>query len=236
MSRKEERMSAGTVLIVDNNVALVGEIKVQLAHLGLESLWASGGREAIQLFVQQTPDAIILRETLPDFSGWETAELIRAISDAPIIFLSDHPERLSRNRALQLGDEYLTPPWRWDRLQARLVALLKRSIGLNNTLCDPYDDGFLKVDIGGRTVTRAGERIELTHTEFKLLSCFVRHPNHALSHSHILQSVWGHTYFKAKSDVTLYVWHLRQKIEANPAHPAYLQTVRGVGYLFTPRL
>jgi two-component system KDP operon response regulator KdpE len=236
MSRKEERMCAGTVLIVDNNVALVREIKVQLVHLGLEGLWASGGREAIQLFLNHTPDAVILRDTLPDFSGWETAELIRAISDAPLIFLSDHPERLSRNRALQLGDEYLTPPWRWDRLRARLVVLLKRSAGRNNTLSDPYDDGFLKVDISGRAITRAGERIELTHTEFKLLSCFVRHPNHALSHSDILQSVWGHTYFKAKSDVTLYVWHLRKKIEANPARPTYLRTIRGVGYLFAPRL
>jgi DNA-binding response OmpR family regulator len=227
-------MSAGTVLIVDGNVALVREIKAQMANLGLEGLWASGGREAIQLFLHHTPDAVILRETLPDFSGWETAELIRAISDVPVIFISDHSNRLSRNRALQLGDEYLTPPWRWDRLRARLTALLKRSSRQNSTLPDPYDDGFLKVDISGRAVTRAGMGIDLTHTEFKLLSCFVRHPNHALTHGEILQSVWGHTYLKAKSDVTLYVWHLRRKIEINPTQPAYLRTVRGVGYLFAP--
>ncbi len=228
-------MSAGKVLLVDDNVVLMREIKSQMANLGLETMWAAGGREAIQLFIHHTPDAVILREVLPDFSGWETAELIRAISDAPIIFLSDHPDRLSRNRALQLGDEFLTPPWRWDRLLARLAALIKRSSGQNNTLADPYDDGYLAVDLTGRAVTRAGIRIELTHTEFKLLSCFVRHPNHALSHSEILQSVWGHTYLKAKSDVTLYVWHLRKKIEANPAQPTYLRTVRGVGYLFAPR-
>jgi two-component system KDP operon response regulator KdpE len=227
-------MSAGIVLIIDSNVARVREIKAQMATLGLEGLRASKGREAIQLFLHHRPDAVILGETLPDFSGWEMAELIRAISDAPIIFVSDHSDRLSRNRALQLGDEYLTPPWRWDRLRARLTALLKRASGKNNTLPDPYDDGFLKVDISGRAITRAGMRIELTHTEFKLLSCFVRHPNHALTHSEILQSVWGHTYLKAKSDVTWSVSHLRKKIEANPSHPTYLRTVRGVGYLFAP--
>jgi DNA-binding response OmpR family regulator len=228
-------MSAGKVLIVDNDVALVREIKIQMAHLGLESLWAPGGREAIQLFIHHTPDAVILRDLLLDFSGWDTAELIRAISDAPIIFLSDCPDRLSRNRALQLGDEFLTPPWRWDRLRARLAALLKRTSRHNNSLPNPYDDGYLRVDITGRAVTKAGVHIDLTHTEFKLLSCFVRHPNHALSHSDILQSVWGHTYLKAKTDVTLYVWHLRKKIEANPSHPTYLRTVRGIGYLFAPR-
>jgi DNA-binding response OmpR family regulator len=228
-------MSADTVLIVDNDVAFAHEIKIQLASLSLENLWAPGGREAIRLFLHHTPAAVILRETLPDFSGWETAELIHAISDAPIVILSDHPDRLSRNRALQLGDEFLTPPWRWDRLRARLAALLKRSSGKNSTLPDPYDDGYLKVDISGRAVTKAGMPIDLTHTEFKLLSCFVRHPNHALSHMVILQSVWGHTYAKAKADVTLYVWHLRKKIEVNPSRPTYLRTVRGVGYLFAPR-
>jgi two-component system KDP operon response regulator KdpE len=178
---------------------------------------------------------VILRESLADFSSWETAELIRAVSDVPILFFAEHPDRLARNRALQIGDEYLTPPWRWDLLRARLAALIKRSSGRLHGLPDTYDDGYLKVDLLGDGVTRAGMPIELTQTEFKLLSYFVRHPNRALSHGVILQSVWGHTYAKAKSDVTLYVWHLRQKIEAIPSQPTYVRTVRGVGYLFSPR-
>jgi len=228
-------MSAGMVLVADNRIELVREVKAQLGRLGLESLWASGGREAIRLFLQRVPDAVILGETLLEFNVWDTAELIRAVSDVPIVFLADQPDRLSRNRALQLGDDYLTPPWQWDRLRARLAALMKRTSGPTNTLPDPYYDGYLKVDIGGRAVTRAGMPVDLSHTEFKLLSCFVRHPNLALSHGEILHSVWGYTYPKAKTDVTLNVYHLRQKIEVNPSRPAYLRTVRGVGYLFAPR-
>ena len=225
----------GRVLIVDKDPALVREITSQVAHLGLEALWAGGGREAIQLFVRHTPEAVILSEVLPDFSGWEAAELIRTICDAPIIFLSRHPDRLSRNRALQLGDEYLTPPWQWDRLRARLAALLRRSTAPVASQPDPYDDGFLKVDLEAQHVTKAGKHVRLTKTEFKLLTCFVRHPNRALSHNEIVQSVWGHGYIEPKSAVTLYVWHLRRKIEADPSRPTYLQTIRGIGYFFSPR-
>jgi two-component system phosphate regulon response regulator PhoB len=85
-------------------------------------------------------------------------------------------------------------------------------------------------------VTREGKPVDLSNTEFKLLSCFVRHPDRALTYLDILQSVWGHSYLKAKSDVSQYVRYLRQKIEIDPARPDYLQSVRGIGYLFASRL
>jgi two-component system KDP operon response regulator KdpE len=228
-------MKTARILIVDCNPTVVKELKAQIVSLGMEPLWAAGGREAIQFFVYDMPDAVILHGAFPDLSGWQTAELIRAISDAPIIFITDRPDRLDRNRALQLGDDYMSPPWRWDRLRARLPALLKRSTGQPTAMPDPYDDGYLKVDIGSQAVTRNGAQVELTHTELKMLSCFVRYPNRALSHGEILQSVWGHRYLKAKADVTLYVWHLRQKLEADPQRPTYFRTVRGIGYLFALR-
>jgi DNA-binding response OmpR family regulator len=229
-------MKTPQILIVDCNPHIAWELEAQIAHLGMKPLWAAGGREAIQSFFHDKPDAVILREALPDISCWETAELIRSASDAPIIFLSDHPDRLSRNRAIQLGAEYLSPPWEWDRLAARLPALVEASAGHHPAMINPYDDGFLRVDIAGRAVTKNGVPVELTHTEFKLLSCFIRSPNLPLSHGDILQNVWGHRYLKAKADVTLYVWHLRQKIEAAPSRPTYLRTVRGVGYLFAPQV
>src|SRR5258708_33989289 len=120
-------MKSGKILLVDGNSAVIDEIKCQLSRLGLELLWTANGREVIQSFIHHMPDAVILRDTLPDFNGWETARLIRAISDTPIIFISDQSDRLSRNRALQLGDDYMTPPWQWERLPGRLAALLRRS-------------------------------------------------------------------------------------------------------------
>jgi two-component system response regulator MtrA len=229
-------MKRGKILLVDGNSAVIDEIKCQLSRLGLELLWTANGREAIQSFIHYMPDAVILRDILPDYNGWETARLIRAISDAPIVFISDQSDRLSRNRALQLGDDYMTPPWQWERLPARLAALLRRSPSHTPILPDLYDDGYLKVDISGHLVTRDGGLVILSDTEFKLLSCFVRHPNHALTYGAILQSVWGHSYLKAKSDVSQYVRNLRQKIEIDPARPVYLHSVRGIGYRFLSRL
>jgi len=199
-------------------------------------LWAPNGREVIQSFIHHLPDAVILRDNLPDFNVWETARLIRAISDTPIIFISDQNDQLSRNRGLQLGDEIMTPPWQWERLPVRLAALLKRAPSHSPSLPELYDDGYLTVDICGHRVARNGELVELSNTEFKLLSCFVRHPNCTLTYLDILQSVWGHSYLKARSDVSQYVRYLRQKIEMDPARPDYLQSIRGIGYLFASRL
>jgi len=229
-------MKHGKILVADGGQAVIREIQAQLSPLGLELLWAPNGREVIKSFIHHLPDAVILRDNLPDFDVWETARLIRAISDTPIIFISDQNDQLSRNRGLQLGDEIMTPPWHWERLPVRLAALLKRAPSHSPSLPELYDDGYLTVDICGHCVARNGEPVELSNTEFKLLSCFVRHPNCTLTYLDILQSVWGHSYLKARSDVSQYVRYLRQKIEMDPARPDYLQSIRGIGYLFASRL
>jgi DNA-binding response OmpR family regulator len=229
-------MKHGKILVADGDVAAVEEIRAQLTRLSFEMLWAPNGHEVVKSFIHHVPDAVILRDTLPDFDGWETARLIRAISATPIIFISDLTDRLSRKRALLLGDDIMTPPYQWERLPARLAALLKRSANYVPSLPDLYDDGYLVVDISGRLVARDGKPVDLSNTEFKLLSCFVRHPNRTLTYLAILQSVWGHGYLKAKSDVSQYVRYLRQKIELDPERPDYFHSVRGIGYLFMPRL
>jgi two-component system response regulator MtrA len=229
-------MKRSKILIADNDSAVAQEICAQVTALGLETLWVTSGREVIKSFIRHTPDVVILRDDLPDLSGWETARLIRAISDTPIVFIADHPDRLSFNRALQLGDDFMTAPWQWERLPGRLAALLKRTPSHALPLPDLYDDGYLMVDISGHVITRNGKPVPLSNTEFKMLACFVRHPNCALTYSDLLQSVWGHTYLKAKSDVSQYVRYLRQKIEAEPVSPTYFQSIRSIGYLFVSRM
>ena len=229
-------MKRNNVLIADTDPGIAQEIGLAVEVLGLEPLWVTNGGEVIRNFIYHMPAAVILRDNLPDLDGWETARLIRAISDTPIIFISTQPDRLWRNRALQVGDDYMTPPWQWQRLPGRLAALLKRSANGTPLLPDLYDDGYLKVDISGNLVMRRGEVLSLSNTEFKLLSCFVRHPNRALTFGSLLQSVWGHSYLKAKSDVSQYVRYLRQKIEVDPGLPTYFQSIRGIGYLFESRL
>jgi len=226
-------MSFGKVLIADSDRAVVQAIEAQIRPLGLEPLWTPDGQQVIDSFIRRRPEAVILRDRLPDADGWEMAELIRAISDAPIIMLSDTPDRLTRQRALQVGDDILSPPWRWERLPARLDALLKRPRSSAEPPPDRYDDGYLMVDLSGRVVTRLGATVDLNYTEFKLLSCFVAHPNQALSYGQLLQRVWLHGYLKARSDVSQHVRYLRQKIEINHARPVYFRSIRGIGYLFS---
>jgi len=227
-------MRLGKVLIADGDRAVVQALEAQIRTLGLEPLWTPDGQEVIESFIHRYPQAVIIRDRLPDADGWEIAELIRAVSDTPIIILSDTPDRLTRQRALQVGDDILTPPWHWERLPVRLAALLKRRQNSSaEPLPDGYDDGYLTVDVCGRVVTRLGSAVDLNYTEFKLLSCFVTHPDQALSYGQLLLRVWGHGYLKARSDVTQYVRYLRQKIEMDPARPVYLRSVRSVGYLFS---
>ena len=223
------------LLIADSNLAVVEEITARVAHLNLETIWAPRWFDVIKFLIQHQPDAIILRDKLPDISGFEIARLIRTMSDAPILFISDHSDRSARKRGLLIGDEYFSLPGQWERLPGRMAALLKRHPHHVSRLSENYDDGYLKVDISKQVATREGNPIHLSNTEFHLLSYFICHRNQALSYSEILQDVWGDSNVGAKSEVAQYLRHLRRKIEVGSGHPVYFQSVRSVGYVFVSR-
>ncbi|MBI3243347.1 MAG: response regulator transcription factor [Chloroflexi bacterium] len=227
-------MTPVKVLIIDPDRDVLETVKAHTTRSGFEALGAQNGKEGIEVFLANTPQAIILRDVMPGLSGWDTAQRIREMSDIPILFISDHRDRASMERALSLGDDYMPPPWNWERLLAKLSALLKRySAEHKNTLL--YDDGYLKVDLASRLVSKGGESIYLTDTEFKLLSFFIRRANQVLKYDELLEYILGHTYAKAKSHVSRYVGYLRKKIEDDSAHPVYFCTERGVGYSFKSR-
>lgn len=224
-----------TILIVDSDRETARQLIDYLSNAGYAILHTSTGREGIQRFLESMPQAVIVRDALPGLDGWETARRIREMSSVPIIFIADRRDVFSMERALHLGDDYVTPPWNWDRLSAKLAALLRRRRD------DPddrlvYDDGRLAVDFARRLVTRDGHPVHLTDTEFKLLTCFVRKPNRVLTYDELLNQVWGHTHFGAKSHVSLYVRYLRKKLEDDPSNPLYFTTEWGVGYSFRPRV
>lgn len=223
-----------SVLIVDNDPAIVKSLSAHITREGFEPIPAHSGQEGVHAFLERLPQAVILRDVMPGLSGWEVAQQIREMSDVPILFLSDHKDRASMERALRMGDDYMAPPWSWERLSAKLTALLKRSSAKASHVLI-YDDGFLRIDFAHRHVTRQGEPVHLTETEFRLLSYFVRRMHQVLRYEELLANVWDHTYLKAKSHVSVYVGYLRKKIEADPSHPAYIHTERGLGYSFRPR-
>jgi DNA-binding response OmpR family regulator len=186
-------------------------------------------------FLERRPDAVIVRDFMPGLDGWNVARRLRELSSVPIIFVSERREVFAMERALQVGDAYLTPPWNWPHLVARLSALLRRAEGAAADDSLTYSDGRLHIDFARRQVSKDGEPVRLTDTEFKLLSYFVRRPNRVLTYGELLNQVWGHTHFGAKSHVSLYVRYLRKKLEERPADPEYFVTEWGVGYSFRTR-
>ncbi len=228
-------MEPAKLLIIDPDREAASTLGGQLAQAGFETTQASSGREGIQRFLELMPQAVILRDAMPGLDGWDTARRIREMSNVPIVFISDRRDVFSMERALHIGDDYLAPPWNWERLAAKLTALLRRRREEHDELLI-YDDGRLTVDFVRRLVARNGRPVHLTDTEFKLLSCFVRKPNRVLTYDELLTQVWGHTHFGAKSHVSLYVRYLRKKLEDDPANPMYFNTEWGVGYSFRPRV
>lgn len=222
------------LLIIDSNREAAQQVREQLTRAGFETLVAASGREGIQRFLEWKPQAILIRDAMAGLDGWDTARRLREMSSVPILFIADRHDVFAMERALSIGDDYLALPWNWERLIARLQVLLRRRREEQDEAL-VYDDGRLSVDFARRHVTRDGQPVHLTDTEFKLLTCFVRRPNRILTYDELLTQVWGHTHFGAKSHVSLYVRYLRKKLEDDPANPLYFTTEWGVGYSFRPR-
>lgn len=200
-------------------------------------LAAGDGQEALRITFAQKPDLVLLDVIMPKMDGWQTCSRIREMSDVPIVMLTG--VRKSEEdivHGLDYGaDEYLIKPVGSRELVSRVQAVLRRaelppSSDARRELT--YSDDFLVVDIAERKVIVNGERVKLTPTEFKLLAILVGNPNRILTHVQLLEKVWGWEYIDDIDHVRVYIWHLRQKIESNPAQPRYIMTEPGVGYYF----
>jgi two-component system KDP operon response regulator KdpE len=221
------------VLVIGVEEALFRPMAQTLTHAGFEVALTAELSGSEHAFLERRPAAVILHDLLPGLDGWNLARRLRELSSVPIVFIAERREVFAVERALQVGDAYLTPPWNWSHLVARLAALLRRAEGLADDSLT-YSDGRLRIDFARRQVTKDGRPVRLTDTEFKLLSYFVRRPNRVLTYAELLNQVWGHTHFGAKSHVSLYVRYLRKKLEERPADPEYFVTEWGVGYSFRP--
>ena len=228
---------AKKILVVDDNATLVKLVDQVLTQKGYEVFKANNGQEALRLLFDQRPDLVLLDVVMPEMDGWQTCSRIRDVSDVPIIMLTG--ERTGEDdivRGLDYGaDEYLLKPVGNKELVARVRATLRRAetvSSLEKRKETVFNDGFLTVDISERKVTVNGERVKLTPREFRLLALLVENAGHILTHRQVLEKVWGWEYIDDVDYVRIYISHLRQKIEPEPAHPKYVLTESGVGYYF----
>ena len=222
------------VLLVDDEPALTNLLKMALHYEGWQIETARDGKEAMTKFADFAPDVLVLDMMLPDTDGLQILKKIRE-SDGytPTLFLTARDSVMDRVTGLTAGaDDYLTKPFSMEELVARLRGLLRRS----HSMAAPDDEvltlGDLVLDGASREVTRAGEPIPLTVTEFELLRYLMRNPRRAIARAEILDRVWNYGFDGRSSVVDLYISYLRKKVDADRA--PMIHTVRGVGYMLRP--
>jgi two-component system response regulator MprA len=225
------------VLVVDDEAAIVDFVRLGMRYEGYRVSAATDGRSGLEMAQQLVPDVIILDVMLPDLDGLQVCQRIRAqpaTAHIPILMLTAKDEVRDRVSGLESGaDDYLTKPFSFEELLARVRALLRR---MQRQPADAPSGRVLRVadlvlDEAAHEVTRSGQVIELTATEYNLLHLFMSHPRHVLDRQTILNRVWGYDFMGETNIIEVYVRYLREKVEDEPSAPQLIQTVRGVGYV-----
>ncbi|MET0454774.1 MAG: response regulator transcription factor [Mycobacterium sp.] len=221
-------------LLVDDERALTNLIRMALKYEGWDVDVAHDAAEAVAKYQENTPDVVVLDIMLPDMDGLGVLERLRESAGyTPILFLTARDSVHDRVAGLTAGgDDYMTKPFNLEELVARLRGLLRRSAYLTPASDEALTVGELQLDSASRVVTRAGEQIALSSTEFELLRYLMRHARRAVSRQEILDRVWNYDFGGKSSIVDLYVSYLRKKIDAG--RPPMIHTVRGVGYTLRP--
>jgi two-component system, OmpR family, response regulator ResD len=225
------------ILVVEDDFTVAEVVVDYLRHAGLEPRHAVDGQTALEIAAVWRPDLVVLDLMLPGVSGLEVCRRLREGGDPqaplPVIMLTALSEESDRVLGLENGaDDYVTKPFSPRELILRVQAVLRRARAANAAVTavqQPVRSGRLEVDVAARRARSDARELDLTVREFDLLAFFVCHPGKAFTRAELLEQVWGWS-FGDQSTITVYVRRLRDKVERDPAAPAQLQTVWGVGY------
>ena len=233
---KQINQTTALVLVIDDEESIIDLIKLGLKYEGFEVVAASDGEGGIASAQRTNPMFIILDWMLPDMDGLEVCRRLRSnptTHDIPILLLTAKGEVGSRVEGLNTGaDDYLTKPFSFEELVARIRAILRRlNHGASVENAQVLTVGDIELNMTTHEVTRAGRQIDLTVTEYNLLHLFMSHVGQALDRQTILNQVWGYDFLGETNIIEVYVRYLREKIEDSPSSPRYIQTIRGVGYI-----
>ncbi len=226
-------------LIIEDDQDIAEVVEMNLRDLGLETERAADGRTGLQKALERPYALIVLDLMLPKLDGLSVCTRIREKNPAtPILMLTARAEEIDRVLGLEMGaDDYVTKPFSIRELVARVKALLRR-VQVDRDAATPAAGGTVEVgdialDLTKRRVTRAGAPLALTVKEFELLALLVRNPGRTYSRADLLNLVWGYQFEGYEHTVNSHINRLRAKIESDPGHPRYLQTVWGIGYRFS---
>jgi two-component system response regulator RegX3 len=222
-----------TVLVVEDEPTVRETVAEALAADGLRVITASDGRQALDRFRAEHPDLVLLDLMLPELSGMEVCRILRRESSVPIIMLTARDSEVDKVVGLEVGaDDYVTKPFSLRELQARVRAHLRRQEVVDAPRSSSEVQlGAVTVDLAGHRLMRAGAAIPVKPQAFELLAFLLRNPGQVFTRDQLLERVWGYDYAGETRTVDVHVHWLRGHIEEDSAHPRFLQTVRGVGYV-----
>ncbi|MDO5733915.1 MAG: response regulator transcription factor [Eubacteriales bacterium] len=223
-----------SILIVDDDRDIREAVKIYMASEFKDIYLAENGVEALEIVREKQPEVVILDIMMPVMDGFECAEKIREFSNVPIIFLSAKDQDADKIAGLNIGaDDYLTKPFNPFELLARVKSILRRYTDLGAQPKAPeevYICGNLLLDSKKEMVSRDGEWVNLTPTEYKIFEFLMLNPNQVHSSKDIYSAVWQSKPFGAEGTLAVHIRHLREKLEINPAEPRYITVVWGQGY------
>jgi two-component system KDP operon response regulator KdpE len=220
------------VLVVDDEPGLARALAIHLRARGWDVTTAADGRSALEAASRAHPDVVVLDLGLPDLDGVEVIRGLRGWTRVPVIVLSARQDSDDKVEALDAGaDDYVTKPFGMDELLARLRAAVRRAAPAGEDL-PVVEAGRLRIDLARKKVSRDGEDVRLTPTEWNLLETLVRYRGRLVGGRQLLQEVWGPAYGTETNYLRVYMAQLRRKLEDDPSRPRHLITEAGMGYRF----
>ncbi|PSL31686.1 DNA-binding response OmpR family regulator [Planomicrobium soli] len=229
-------MKSATVLIVEDEDGIRELIRLFLVKKGYRAIEAEDGYEAMDLLAKETPDLVLLDIEMPGMNGLEVCEQIRMQTKLPILFVSYRKELTYKIQGLEVGgDDYITKPFDFNELEARIRAILRRNGWTNGEeeKLSVLEFKDLHIHIDARELYINGEPVRLYHKEFQLLLLLAQNPNRVWTAEQLYDRVWGYYSDGDMQTVKVHISNLRRKVEKDPANPVYIHTVRGFGYKFS---
>ncbi|MGI2327529.1 response regulator transcription factor [Planococcus sp. YIM B11945] len=229
-------MANATVLIVEDEDGIRELMRLFLVKKGYQVLEAEDGYEAMDVLAKENPDLVLLDIEMPGMNGLEVCEQIRMQTKLPILFVSYRKELTYKIQGLEVGgDDYITKPFDFNELEARIRAILRRNGWKNGEeeKLSVLEFNDMHIHIDARELFVGGKPVRLYHKEFQLLLLLAQNPNRVWTAEQLYDRVWGYYSDGDVQTVKVHISNLRRKVEKDPANPIYIHTVRGFGYKFT---
>lgn len=218
------------ILLIEDDEALAQLVQLLLERAGYIVISAKNGEEGLKLAKSESPSLVLLDILMPDMDGWHVYEVLRRITDVPVLFLTALGDDHNITYGLGLGaDDYIVKPFGYKELVTRVKAALSRARRARGEQM-VFETGGLWVNLDTHEVKIQNRKVSLTPTEFQLLSALIQDAGRTVGHDTLLRRVWGPEYSNRRDYLKLYIWYLRQKIEEDPRKPKRVVSERGQGY------